>query len=74
MKQLTCNQLIMLLQIHKGWSPFKGIIGEDEQADIRFLINNGLIEENKKFRKNLDFRYSTTTDGERRARLALLSF
>jgi hypothetical protein len=64
----------MLLKIHKGWLPFKGIIGEDELVDIRFLINNGLIEENKKYRKSLDFRYSTTTDGERRARLALLSF
>ena len=74
MKELTCAQLILLLKIYDGWLPFKGITTEEEQADIRFLINNNLIDRNRKFRPTLDFEYSTTKDGESRVRLALLKF
>ena len=74
MDELTCNQLILLLKIHKGWIPFKGIIAEEEQSALRKLIKEGLIERNPKFRPKLDFEYSTTELGGKRAKLALLKF
>ena len=74
MKELTCDQLIMLLKIHKGWIPFKRITSEQEESYIRVLINKGLVVRNIKFRSNLDFEYSTTEEGDKRVKLALLNF